>query len=188
MDNFLERVERLISEINKLHEDYSTDYFDTAKVEKVNLSRTIGKIPVAHILNYRLNLHESINDYLMRANLDDVKYYYRVKTSESIVDKINRFANNDDQYPVNNWLNDILCCRIILNSAEIEEIENHLDCWQEKYGLKNWYKRDKDGYKAIHVYFKNKNNFYFPWELQIWDESDVESNIEAHQSQKRFFV
>lgn len=188
MDHSLEKVERLISEINTLHEGYSTDYFETGKVQKINLSRTIGKVPVDHILNYRLNLHESVNDYLMRANLDDIKYYYRVKTSESIEDKIKRFANNEDQYPVNNWLNDILGCRIILTKSEIEEIEDHLDGWQEKYGLKNWYKRNKDGYKGIHIYFKNRNNFYFPWELQIWDETDVEQNIEAHQVQKRFFV
>lgn len=96
MDNYLEKIDRLISEINKLHEDYSTDYFDTGRVEKVNLSQTIGRVPVAHILNYRLNLHESINDYLMRANINDVKYYYRVKTSESIEDKIKRFADNVD--------------------------------------------------------------------------------------------
>ena len=188
MDGFLEKVERLIREINKLHEDYSKDYFETGKVGKVNLSKTIAKVPISPILSYRLNLHESINDYLMRTNLDDVKYYYRVKTSESIEDKIKRFENNVDQYPVNNWLNDIFGCRIILKQAEIEEIEEQLDGWQDKYGLKNWYKRDKDGYKGIYVYFKNKNNFYFPWEIQIWDENHVESNIEAHQMHKRFFV
>ena len=188
MDYFLEKVERLILEINQLHAHYSIDYFETGKVEKVNLSRTISKVPIRHIFNYRLNLHESINDYLMRANLDDVNYYYRVKTSESIADKIKRFENNADQFPVNNWLNDIFGCRIILKKEEIEEIEEQLDGWQEKYGLKNWYKRDKGGYKGIHIYFKNKSNFYFPWELQIWDKNDVEPNIEAHQRHKRFFV
>jgi len=188
MDNFFEKTERLVTEINKLHENYSIDYFETGKVEKINLSRTIAKIPISHILNYRLNLHESINDYLLRTDLDDVKYYYRVKTSESIADKIKRFENNADQYPINNWLNDIFGCRIILSEAEIFNIEEELDCWQEKYGLKNWYKRDKDGYKGIHIYFKNRSNFYFPWELQIWDKDNVETNIAAHQLHKRFFV
>lgn len=188
MAQLLEKVERLIVEINKLHEDYSTDYFETGRVEKVNLSRTIAHVPIDHILNYRLNLHESINDYLMDTNLEDVKYYYRVKTSESIRDKIKRFENNTDQYPVNNWMNDIFGCRIILTQSEIEAVEAQLDDWQEKYGLKNWYKRDKDSYKGIHVYFKNRNNFYFPWELQIWDAKDVISNIKAHQQHKRFFV
>jgi len=188
MDNYLEKTERLIVEINKLHESYSKDYFETGKVEKINLSRTISKIPISHILSYRLNLHESINDYLMRADLDDIKYYYRVKTSESIEDKIKRFKSNDDQYPVNNWMNDIFGCRIILTKNEIEKIEEELDCWQAKYGLKNWYKRNKDGYRGIHVYFKNRSNFYFPWELQIWDKNNMETNIEAHQLHKRFFV
>ena len=124
----------------------------------------------------------------MRADLDDIKYYYRVKTSESIEDKIKTFANHEDQYPVNNWMNDIFGCRIIRTKDEIHKIEEELDCWQDKYGLKNWYKRNKDGYKGIHVYFKNRCNFYFPWELQIWDEGDVEANIVAHQLHKRFFV
>jgi len=184
----LEKVERLISEVNRLHKKYSNDYFETGKVEKVNLSRTIAKVPISHILNYRLNLHESINDYLMRANLDDITYYYRVKTSESITDKIKRFEHNTDQYPVNNWLNDLFGCRMILEKDEIEDILEQLDGWQETYHLKNWYVRNRDDYKGIHIYFKNKSNFYFPWELQIWDKNDVESNIEAHQRHKRFFV
>ncbi|MEH6935958.1 GTP pyrophosphokinase, partial [Bacillus sp. JJ783] len=115
----VEKVERLISEINKLHKQYSNDYFDTGKVDKVNLSRTIKNVPERHILNYRLNLHESINDYLMKADTDDIKYFYRVKTSESILDKINRYLSHTDQYPVNNWLNDIFGCRMILSADEI---------------------------------------------------------------------
>ena len=184
----LEDVERLISEINDVHRSYSRDYFESGRVEKVSLSRTISKVSVRHVLSYRLNLHESINDYLMRANLTGIEFFYRVKTSESIEDKVRRFGESSEQYPVNNWLNDIFGCRIILTASEIEELLGVLDDWKSLYGLKNWYKREKDGYRGIHVYFKNGSNFYFPWELQIWDEAWVESNIEAHQSQKRFFV
>ena len=153
METQLQKVERLISEINKMHKSYSNDYFDTGKVEKINLSKTITNIPTSHILNYRLNLHESVNDYLMKANLEGIEYFYRVKTSESIHDKINRYSQNEDKYPVNNWLNDIFGCRILLNGAGIREIEKILDTWKETHGLKNWYKRDKDGYIGIHVYF-----------------------------------
>jgi len=184
----IKKVEQLISKINDVHKSYSQDYFETGKVEKVNLSRTISKVPFKHILNYRLNLHESINDYLMRASIDMIEFFYRVKTAESIEDKIKRYSNHTDQYPVNNWMNDIFGCRIILTASEIEEIEQHLDLWREQYGLKNWYKRKKDGDKGLHIYFKSKSNFYFPWELQIWDERDVESNIETHRQQKRDFV
>jgi len=183
----IKQIKQLINEINRLHRDFSDDYFETEKIKKVNLSRTIVNVPVSHIYKYRLVLHESINDYLMTANID-IKYFYRVKTSESIEDKIERFSSRDDQYPVNNWLNDIFGVRIILTAEEIELVMNLLDDWQEEFNLKNWYLRNKEGYRGLHIYFKNRNNFYFPWELQIWDAVDIQSNIENHEKFKRNFI
>ncbi|MBP5979976.1 MAG: hypothetical protein KA748_07195 [Halomonas sp.] len=186
MDN-ISQTQQLVSEINRLHADFSRDYFETGKIAKLNLSRTIRQIPVAHIYQYRLTLHESINDYLMAADID-IRYFYRVKTRESIDDKIERFSNREDQYPVNNWLNDIFGARIVLTADDVNQVMEQLDDWQDKLGLKNWYLRDKQGYRGLHVYFKNRNNFYFPWELQIWDEADVRSNIENHEKFKRHFM
>jgi len=185
--SIIHQVEEIISEINRIHGLFSDDYFETQKIEKVNLSRTIAKVPVEHIYKYRLTLHESINDYLMMANIG-IKYFYRVKTRESIDDKVERFRGREDQYPVNNWLNDIFGARIVLRTEEVAEVLDLLDDWQETYGLKNWYLRNKEGYKGLHIYFKNKSNFYFPWELQIWNENDVENNIKSHETLKRHFV
>lgn len=184
----IEKIERLINEINKLHFAFSQDYFETGKVQKVNLKHTLAKVPTEHILSYRLNLHESINDYLYRADLYDIPYFYRVKTSESILDKIDRFKARSEGYPVNSILNDIFGARIIVSSEDITEVMEKLDEWKEKYGLKNWYLRDKEGYIGIHIYFKNSSNFYYPWELQIWDKKDAEGNIQSHQKYKRNFV
>lgn len=184
----LEKVERLILGINKVHLDYSRDYFETGKVEKINLKHTFSKVPTKAILDYRLNLHESINDYLAKANLQDIPYYYRVKTSESILSKIERFEKRANGYPVNSILNDIFGARIILESHDVEKVLEHLDDWKEKFGLKNWYIADKDDYTGIHVYFKNNSNFYYPWELQIWDFKDVDNNIASHRQYKRGFV
>lgn len=89
MDN-INLTQQLVSEINRLHADFSRDYFETGKIAKLNLSRTIRQVPVTHIYQYRLTLHESINDYLMAADID-IRYFYRVKTRESIDDKIERF-------------------------------------------------------------------------------------------------
>ncbi|NDL70610.1 GTP pyrophosphokinase [Vreelandella alkaliphila] len=183
----ISQAKQLVSEINRLHADFSRDYFETGKIAKLNLSRTIRQVPVAHIYQYRLTLHESINDYLMAAEID-IKYFYRVKTRESIDDKIERFSSREDQYPVNNWLNDIFGARIVLTADEINRMMELLDDWQDELGLKNWYLRDKEGYRGLHVYFKNRSNFYFPWELQIWDEADVRSNIENHEKFKRHFM
>ena len=183
----ISQIKQLISEINRLHLEFSNDYFETGKIDKINLSRTIQHIPVPHIYKYRLTLHESINDYLMTANID-IKYFYRVKTRESIDDKIARFSIREDQYPVNNWLNDIFGARIILTADEIQYVMVLLDDWKDEFGLKNWYLRNKQGYRRLHIDFKNNNNFYLPWELQIWDAEDIKSNIKNHEKFKRNFM
>ncbi len=184
----IDALEEFINSINLIHCCFYEDYFETGKVEKVNLSHTFSKVPTKHILSYRLNLHESINDYLYRADLKDINFYYRVKTAESILDKIERYKARQTQYPVNNILNDIFGARMILTSEQVAQVLNSLDTWKEKFGLKNWYLRDLDGYIGIHIYFKNASNFYYPWELQIWDEKDAENNIKSHQDFKRSFV
>ena len=181
------QVKQLIREVNRLHRDFSKDYFEHGKIEKINLSKTIRHVPVVHIYKYRLTLHESINDYLMTADID-IKYFYRVKTRESIDDKIQRYSAREDQYPVNNWLNDIFGARIILTTEEIDSVMDLLDDWQDELNLKNWYLRDKEGYRGLHIYFKNRSNFYFPWELQIWNHEDIQSNIENHEKFKRNFI
>ncbi|MFA0054231.1 MULTISPECIES: GTP pyrophosphokinase [Vibrio] len=180
-------VRQLVSEINRIHQEFSAKYFDIDSIERVRLSRTIKHIPVEHIYHYRLTLHESINDYLMTAEID-MKYFYRVKTRESIDDKIQRYAQREDQYPVNNWLNDIFGARIILTSEEIYAVMEALDNWQDELNLKNWYLRDNDGYKGLHIYFKNRSNFFFPWELQVWDVSHLKANVESHEKFKRNFL
>jgi Region found in RelA / SpoT proteins len=185
--NKISQTKQLVSEINRLHCDFSKDYFETGRVEKINLSRTITHIPVPHIYKYRLTLHESVNDYLMTADID-IKYFYRVKTRESIDDKIERFSKREDRYPVNNWLDDIFGARIILTAAEITAVMDLLDDWQDELSLKNWYLRNKEDYRGLHIYFKNKSNFYFPWELQIWDAEDIQSNIKNHEKFKRNFI
>ncbi|WP_373740124.1 GTP pyrophosphokinase [Neisseria sp.] len=188
MESNLHKTERLIREINRIHAQYSQDYFETGKVEKINLSHTLRSVPTEHILSYRLNLHEAINDYLAFADTRGIDFFYRVKTAESIRDKISRYLARENQYPVNNILNDIFGARLIWPSETVSEILEKLDDWKTGYGLKNWYLRDVGGYIGIHVYFKNSSNFYYPWELQIWDEKDVKANIENHMAYKRDFV
>lgn len=191
--SILDKIESLIETINEIHSVYSDFYFNKylQDSEVFNLSRTITKIPLDYILKYRLNLHENINDYLIQYyNKINIKYWYRVKTNESIFDKIARYNENAGKYPVNNWLNDIFGAIIILNDKDFNYLcdSDTLNNWKENFGLKNWYLREKDCYRGIHVYFKNKNNRYFPWELQIWSKCDVDNNIENHRKYKRNFT
>jgi len=181
------QTERLILEINHSHTIISKDYFENLNIEEIEphnayLDQIFNGIKIQPILDYRLNLHESINDYLMTADLKGIDYVYRVKSSESIINKINRYSLKDKRLLAKEVLDDILGIRILLNAEEIAETLNSLDDWKEQYGLKNWYLRDKDGYKGLHLYFKNDS--YYPWELQIWDSNDVASNIQNRKERR----
>ena len=46
---------------------------------------------------------------------------------------------------------------------------------------------DLYGYKAVHVYFREKRG-HFPWELQIWRKSDEDNNIALHKEYKRDYI
>ena len=186
----LSKVEELIVGINEVHKKFSDYYFDSDE-KKINLSKTIRHIPIDHIRLYRLNLHESINDYIWELLERDFKFLYRVKTMESVSDKIERFGKKENQYPVANWLNDIFGARIIVKTDLYNEIRENLFLWEEKVGLKNWYEKgeaEEDAYKGLHVYFKNNLNYFFPWELQVWDSNNIETNIRHHRMYKRAFV
>ena len=41
---------------------------------------------------------------------------------------------------------------------------------------------------APYIYVNNRSHFYFPWELQIWNHDDIQSNIENHEKFKRNFI
>ena len=51
---------------------YSQDYFETGKVQKINLSVTV---PIEHILSHDLNLHEATNDYLAFADTRGIDFF-----------------------------------------------------------------------------------------------------------------
>ena len=55
--NSVAQVQQLVHEINRLHHAFSQDYFENGQIEKINLSRTIAKVPVSHIYSHRLTLH-----------------------------------------------------------------------------------------------------------------------------------
>lgn len=119
MEGNLQKNERLIREINRLHAQYPQDYFETGKVRKINLSHTLKNVPTGHILSYRLNLHEAVNDYLAFADTRGIDFSHRVKTSESIHDKISRYPARGNQYPANNILNDIFGAQLIWPSETV---------------------------------------------------------------------
>lgn len=164
----LERVECLISEINKIQSNYVRDYFKTGKVKQVDLSQPVSEVSLSDILKYRLTLHESLNDYLIFADLGTTDFQYRVKSSEAIREKVERFSQTP--YPTGVILNDILGFRIVLPDTELGELFSRLTIWKESFGLINWEVNYAKNGITVSFYFKGKHKFDYPWELQIWDE------------------
>lgn len=113
----------------------------------------------------------------------------RIKTKNSIAYKIKNYRTEVHGYgkiPINKCLNDLFGVRIILASAvTFEQIDSFI---KRAYGDKYKYiDSSKLDYKAVHLYFK-KDNFSFPWELQIWSECNKEANIRSHARYKQGYT
>ncbi len=173
----------MITEINNIHFRFSEEYFNFQ--EQQNLKKDIKYIDESQIYKYRLYLHESINDYIMTSNIIDSNYVYRVKTYESIIYKINKFKERNESFPVNKYMNDIMGVRIIIEKDMYDLVISTLQAGKLEDNLWKYY---EDSYKGLHIYFKNKKNYFYPWELQIWKKEDLFNNIASHKEHKRKFI
>lgn len=181
-------IERLIIKMIKFHNIYSDSYFSKySNNDLINLSKTMkDNYPLDYIIKYRLDLHESINDYLIHI-IDECecRFVYRVKTIESLLNKISiKYFNSDKYFPINKYLNDIFGFRIVIDKSIYKDILELLERLKSEFKISYII---KDGeYKAIHVYINN-NKYYFPWEIQIWENDNIDSNIKSHIKSKRNF-
>lgn len=195
--NYLEVIEKAIRDINGIHEELSESYF-TNEFESINLKKhrietvisSDGIKPV--FLEYLHEYQTSLNTVMA---CSDFEYDYedndgriRVKQRESVQNKLLYYykTNSDGKIPLQKCLNDLLGFRLIFedfdsSTLEFEEMMNRL---KNELSLMKWYSRDDGSYKATHVYFKNGNNIYFPWELQIWNSHDSDANETSHAEHK----
>jgi len=191
-----EEVVRLINYIGELHKSFS-EYFFSGHVS-FNLKRT----EIEDIIGdstYDENFILLLDDYIEELSLflifnvfasksQDVETRMRNKVRESVLNKIFYYRSGDDKgkIAVQKSLNDLLGFRIVLNTRKsyeelFEEIRQSDDVC---VSLFRPYIRKDEEYSAIHIYFKSDDNRYFPWELQIWKQSDAVSNENSHRNHK----
>lgn len=113
----------------------------------------------------------------------------RVKAQNSIEYKIQNYKTEKHEYgkvPINKCFNDLFGIRIILDSLlSFDQISSFIEStYPGKYKCID---SSKNAYKAVHLYFK-KSNQSFPWELQIWNACDVESNFNSHKKYKQEYT
>lgn len=193
MESF-DTIEKIVREINQMHSEFSKKHFN--EIEKpYHLRRT----EVRSIIDNETicdRFLEYIENYQKKVNLvivfSDFEYDYalldgrlRIKQKESIQNKLIHYFHKTEggKMGIQKCLNDLLGFRIIIDNLDVksDELVKMLDMLKEELSLMRWYNRDDSGYKGIHIYFKNRNNNFFPWELQIWNRDDAIKNEESHK-------
>lgn len=185
-----ENLVDIIFKINKLHYSFSSEletllYFNLKKsVSSVVIDNTIDRKFQELIASYKAELNKNI----FRISEIQSKFIgirYRIKQAESISEKIIYYMGEAHEFgkiPLNKCLNDFLGFRIIVN--DLDSIYAILKSDDRISDVKTYFRKDGD-YRGIHLYFKNGNNKFFPWELQIWDEAHSLSNEISHKEHKQ---
>lgn len=143
-----------------------------------------------HVFSYRKFINDNIADVL-----DNIQAYNfsnvintRVKALNSIQYKIQNYEINHEngKIPLKKCLNDIFGLRMIFTEdIDFNEIKDFIE--KEFPDLKCIYSvRGK--YVAIHIYFGNKDNMKFQWELQLWDKKHEKSNLDSHAKYKQDYT
>ena len=181
----------IINQINSLHGSIS---MDLNYLLEFNLKKTVSTIVENDTI--KPNFQELINSYKEALNNNiftisniQTKYNairFRIKQAESISEKLLYYMNDiheNGKIPINKCQNDFLGFRIFVD--DLESIYDSLQKSILKTQKIKIYLREDDKYRAIHIYFKNGRNVYFPWELQIWDIKDSISNEISHREHKQ---
>ena len=112
----------------------------------------------------------------------------RAKEKSSIINKLKKYtvkkANGiAGKFGIHKCLNDLYGLRII---ADLQFTYKGADKLAKQHKLR-CVKKDKEGYKAIHIYFR-KDDYHYQWELQLWNTNDSLANKISHAKYKQEYT
>lgn len=154
-------------------------------MDKINLIRVLDAISYETKLGKNLKntlrkvekktLMEELNDYRVflkkrRKLLDG--YTYRIKSLQSINLKYDRYYPSKE---IGSCFNDILGIRVIVENYKIDLTNENIKHVDMSNGKKN-----DDGYRGYHIYYK-KSNYHYPIEVQFFTERDYIFNMWLHK-------
>lgn len=195
----LEELDTLINFILQKYDEISEEWRETETYKKINQRTTLMKD-----VNSNTDIINLIFDYrqfLNNKNIDLKLLFYdlqikskidiRVKAKNSIEYKINNYCgpkHTSGEVALNKCLNDLYGIRIIFKeNVNHNEIRDYISKKYDSKRVKCIDSSKKEGYVATHIYFK-KDNYFFQWELQIWDEEHEISNIKLHELYKQDYT
>ncbi|MBW9159500.1 hypothetical protein G9F71_010630 [Clostridium sp. FP2] len=133
-----------------------------------NLKNTLRKVDkevlIEELMNYRLFLKKR------RRLLDE--FTYRIKAIHSIKLKYDRYYPSKE---IGSCFNDILGIRVIVENYNIDLSDDNIKHVDMTNGKKN-----DDGYRGYHIYYK-KSNYHYPIEVQFFTEKDYVFNVWLHK-------
>ena len=196
MDEVYEKLKIIIDNIQNQYINITNEWFNKTNNEQVNLKKH-----QVRDLNSDGSIYKNINDYIKFINdkcstiANDLpisakfKITSRVKSQNSIESKIGNYltsSHENGKIPIIKCFNDLFGIRVIIDEhLTFEEIYDFIyKNYGEKYKCIN---SSKGKYKATHIYFK-QSNYSFPWELQIWNQSDCKGNFESHKKYKQNYT
>lgn len=196
MDTALaEQLHILIAQIRSYYDDFNGRWEKQPEYRRINLKKKCVKDIYADqaFLSLVLRYVEFIRDqewlYTGFGQLGQGGFVTRarVKARNSIEYKLEHYRLNheDGTTPINKCLNDLYGMRIILKESYThEQIKSF---FAEYHPDLRCIESSKGGYIATHIYFRN-GNYFFPWELQIWNAENQVANMESHKRYKQGYT
>lgn len=203
-------IYNLINDINVEHQELSSDYFTNSDLSPLNLKRkqinhiteitqeesifSIDNDFLKLITTYRekLNFFAAFSD--IEEQYNEVRLRVRTKEYPSIINKLKFYRLGKEEVgkiPINKCLNDLLGFRIHLDYFDHNDkyFTDICEKLKESYGNRiDFRDASKGNYKAFHFYLYGESWTYFPWELQIWTNENLETNDESHLEHKQQYT
>ncbi|MFD1363325.1 hypothetical protein [Lentibacillus salinarum] len=143
--------------------------------------------------SYKAGLYDLYVDVALElSSSNGIPIIGRVKNDDSIISKLHRKRfHGNGSFSINKYLNDFLGFRIVdqnfaFNFYQLTDYIQHT-----KNEGKNRVRasvRQKNDYKAFHIYFMGMFNTCFPIELQVWDAQHERSNLDSHKVYKKDYT
>lgn len=198
----IKSIEPIIRDMSRLHDNFSDEFYNLPFLNDYNL-KNLRKWDVTDAINDDFFMQTLIPKYRNTLESDNTlnfellklsakvgsRFRYRVKLEDTIIIKLRHYSYKEKEIHglyVSKCLNDVFGGRLILGNinSNSDKIQNLLKDLHDKKIINKFYHREDHGYKAFHCYFQS-NNKVLPWELQIWDNQDCETNIRAHTQHER---
>ncbi|MBR3002599.1 MAG: hypothetical protein IKF38_03425 [Clostridia bacterium] len=194
-------IEELYKLIDYIQEEYRKSEENWLKNENYNKINLKKKCVIDILTNEELmNLIFNYRAFLKKQDLSFIfdnfpsfrsKVNSRIKTENSTSYKITNYIknHNNGKEPIIKCFNDLFGMRIIcIEPLTYEQIKKALaNKCPNLLVIDSSKDNGKYQYKATHIYFKS-DNYYFRWELQVWNECNEQNNIISHKKYKEEYI